>query len=164
MTLHPAGRSKRIQSLSAAEICANKRLISPYSVNLSSPRMSLQHFAILLAASMSPISNNGLIVHNSPSLVMRLENDKPTPIKASWINAETRPCPTSIGWTCSKDKLSNASNKDHIQEPDLGLIAVAGFGLVATFGQSRRLRRMTLRQLGWRRQRIQISWRPPGMW
>jgi len=69
-----------------------------------------------------------------------------------------------MSWTCSADKPADGNSLDPIQGPDLVLNAVAAVGLAATLCLNRRLRRLTLRQLGWRQQRVQRSWRPPGVW
>ena len=164
VAMHPAGHGKRILGLSTAEIFSAKRLISPYSVNLSPPIMGLQHFTALLATSTSSISNNGQIMHNTPPLVVRQDSGKPAPFESSWTNSGSRPCTFAMSWTCSPDNHADGNRVDSLQGPDLALIAVAAAGLTATLCLNRRLRRFTLRQLGWRQQRIQRSWRPPGVW
>ena len=164
MGMHPAGQAKRIQSLSTAQIFSTKLLVSPYSVNLSSPKMSLQHFALVLAASTSPISDNGSAIHNRVPLIVQQVSGKPTSAQASWSNPASIPCLYAMSWTCSADKPADGNSLDPIQGPDLVLNAVAAVGLAATLCLNRLLCRLTLRQLGWRQQRVQRSWRPPGVW
>jgi hypothetical protein len=69
-----------------------------------------------------------------------------------------------MSWTCNADKLADVNSLDPIQGFDLVLNAVAAVGLAATLCLNRRLRRVTLRQLGWQQRQIQRSWRPPGVW
>jgi hypothetical protein len=69
-----------------------------------------------------------------------------------------------MSWTCSPDKLADVNSLDTIQGPELMLNAAAAAGLIATLCLNRRLRRVSLRQLGWQQQRVQRSWRPPGVW
>ncbi|MFN4865614.1 MAG: hypothetical protein ACK5GZ_04755 [Cyanobium sp.] len=164
MTMHPAGQSKRIQSLSTAQIFSTKQLISPYSVNLSSPIMSFQHFALVLDASTSPISNNGAAIHNRVPLIVQQLSGRPPSAQTSWTKPASIPCLYAMSWTCSSDKPADVNSLNLIQVPDLVLNAAAAVGLAATLCLNRRLCRFTLRQLGWRQQRIQRSWRPPGVW
>jgi hypothetical protein len=126
--------------------------------------MSLQHFALVLAASTSPISNISSAIHNSPPLVVQQMSGKRTPDQASWTNPASSSCLYSMSWTCSPDKLADVNSLDTIQGPDLMLNAAAAAGLIATLCLNRRLRRVSLRQLGWQQQRVQRSWRPPGVW
>jgi hypothetical protein len=133
-------------------------------VNLRSLIMGLQHFTLALAASTSPISKNGSAIDNRPPPIMQQVSAKSTSAQTSWTNPASRPCLYSMSWTCNADKLADVNSLDPIQGFDLVLNAVAAVGLAATLCLNRRLRRVTLRQLGWQQRQIQRSWRPPGVW
>ncbi|QVL52338.1 MAG: hypothetical protein KFB97_13020 [Cyanobium sp. M30B3] len=125
--------------------------------------MSVQHFAVVLAVSTSPISTNSLSNASCLSSDPLEQASHSTRNQVILFNGISSSEASAKSWTCSPGKPPSVKNPIHSQAPASGLGPAAAVGLAGMLLQNRRLRRVLLMQLGWRQQRIQHVWRPPGI-